>query len=136
MIRSFRAAVFLGGLVRRISEKPAGGRESDGAGAGILSASGFVAGEELAGVVDVGRVALPGPGQGPCYRAPRREVAHEPGRVAGERVVPAVDRVQLSSTESCACVDAGRLLDGTQKSLLDDVFGLAPFVARATARRR
>jgi OPT family oligopeptide transporter len=42
--------IFLGGLIRRVVDGPTAGKES-GAGAGILAASGMVAGEGLAGVV-------------------------------------------------------------------------------------
>jgi putative OPT family oligopeptide transporter len=53
------AAIYLGGCVRALSERPrpAAERKKDGADPGILAASGLVAGEGLAGVVLAGLVA-------------------------------------------------------------------------------
>jgi putative OPT family oligopeptide transporter len=46
--------IFLGGIIRRLVDGPAAGKDAAGAGAGILAASGMVAGEGLAGVVIAG----------------------------------------------------------------------------------
>lgn len=52
------AAIYLGGCVRALSERGAGRRaKTEGAGGGILAASGLVAGEGLAGVLVAGLVA-------------------------------------------------------------------------------
>ena len=50
---STMAAVFLGGVVRRLGDAGSAGKEA-GASSGILCASGFVAGEGLAGVLIAG----------------------------------------------------------------------------------
>jgi uncharacterized oligopeptide transporter (OPT) family protein len=65
------ATIFVGGIVRRLAERKSG----DALGAGILCASGFVAGEGLAGILVVGHAWYTGAGRHTGVPAGGTEIA-------------------------------------------------------------
>lgn len=72
--------IFLGGLIRRLSERP--GQASGHGGAGILCASGMVAGEGLAGVLIAAHAYLTDAGRYAAKEASSAEIAIALGLVA------------------------------------------------------